>query len=129
MLQLSIVTPEGLKFSGDVNKVSMPAADGQIEIYAGHVPFMATSEPGMISFTDLEGKEEFIIVDKGFIQIDSDIIKVLVEDAKVPSEINDKEIQTQIAIIEKDLAGKNTLEKDYILKDKQLKYFKALIEK
>ena len=129
MIQLSIVTPEGLRFSGDVQKVSMPAADGQIEIHAGHIPFMATSEPGIISYTDLEGKDEFIIVDKGFIQIDSDVIKVLVEDAKLESEIDAKDIEEKIVLLEKELFGQNTLEKNYILKSKQLKYFKALIKK
>jgi len=128
MIELSIVTPEGLKYSGDVKKVAMPAANGEIEIHPGHIPFISTSEPGFVTFTDSTGKESVIIVDKGFIQIDSDSIKILVEDAKLSSEIDKKEVEKKVALLEKELTGQDTMNIDYQLKEKELKYYKALIE-
>ena len=129
MIQLSIVTPEGLKFTEEVKKVSMPASNGEIQIHAGHIPFMSTSEPGLVTYTDANGEDHIIIVDKGFIQIDSDVIKVLVEDAKLSSEIDSKDVEAKIALLEKDLDGQDTMNEDYQLKNKELKYYRALIEK
>ena len=43
-----LVSPERLVFSGEVEQVDVPGAEGEFGVFAGHAPYIATLKPGML---------------------------------------------------------------------------------
>ena len=44
-----LVSPEKLLFSGDVEQVDVPGAEGDFGVLAGHAPMVATLRPGILT--------------------------------------------------------------------------------
>ena len=67
-LKLEIVTPQAIVFSGDVDMVTLPAADGQIGIYPQHVKLITLLTPGEIIATK-DGADSLLAVGEGLVSI------------------------------------------------------------
>ena len=48
-LHLEFVSPESVLFSGDVDQVDLPGAEGDMGILAGHAPLVTTLRPGIVT--------------------------------------------------------------------------------
>lgn len=80
-LLLEVVTPERKVLSQTVDHVVLPTEySGEIDILPGHIPLMTIIEPGQLRYY-VNGHPESIAIDKGFIQVVSDTVKVLTEAA------------------------------------------------
>lgn len=80
-LTLEVVTPERKVLSEIVDHVVLPTEEaGELDILPGHVPLMTIINPGQLSYF-VNGKPLSIAIDKGFIQIIGDKVKVLTEAA------------------------------------------------
>ena len=80
-LQLEIVTPEKRVFNETVEHVVLPTQQGgEIDVLPGHVPLMAMIQPGELRYHK-DGAVEFLAIDRGFIEIVNDSVKVLTEAA------------------------------------------------
>lgn len=86
-LLLEIVTPEKQVYSESVTSVVIPTADGEIGVLEGHIPIVSNLLPGELQ-VEREGKNEYLAVDKGFVQILGDKISVLTDDAIDVAEID-----------------------------------------
>ncbi len=128
VIKLSIVTPVGMVYSGDVKEVYASAANGEIGVLPGHVPFISTTEPGIIHFADSDGKENFFVASIGFIQVDDDNVKILVEDAKAPHELEISEIESRISELNSFLSGKGLNDEGYEKSARELKYYTKMLE-
>ena len=69
-LKLEIVTPEGVTYSEDVEMVTLPGSEGEMGIYPNHVPLMTQVAAGEVS-ARRNGKDEFLAVGEGFVEIES----------------------------------------------------------
>ena len=49
---LEIITPDKKVFSGDVEEVKLPGADGSFGILNNHAPIIATLKKGTVKVTD-----------------------------------------------------------------------------
>ena len=80
-LILEIVTPERLVFSEEVDHVVLPTeAGGEIDVLPGHIPLMAMIEPGELRY--FKGNlSESVAIDRGFIEVIGDNVRVLTEAA------------------------------------------------
>ena len=56
-----LVSPEKLAFSGEVDQVDVPGAEGDFGVLAGHAPVVATIRPGILTVTS-GGTQQKIIV-------------------------------------------------------------------
>ncbi len=128
VIKLSIVTPIGMIYSGDVKEVYANAANGEIGVLPGHVPFISTTEPGIIRFADSENKENYFVASIGFIQVDDDNVKILVEDAKAPNELESSVIESKISELNTFLSGKGLNDEGYEKSSKELKYYSKMLE-
>lgn len=63
-----LVSPERLLFSGEVDQVDLPGADGDFGVLAGHAPTLAALRPGVVTMTGA-GRQERILVLGGFAEI------------------------------------------------------------
>ncbi len=83
-LKLQIVTPDGPVYSEDVEIVTLPGVEGQMGIYPHHVPLMTQMVPGEISVRK-DGKEYFLAMGEGLIEITGDHVSILT-DMAIPAE-------------------------------------------
>ena len=127
-IKLSIVTPKGIIYSGEAKEVYANAANGEIGILPNHVPFISTTEPGIIHFTDIENKENFFVASIGFLQVENNNVEILVEEAKSPDEIDTSFIEAKINDLNNFLAGKGLNDEGYEKSSKELKYYTKMLE-
>lgn len=77
-LKLEIVTPEGVTYSEDVEMVTLPASEGEMGIYPNHVPLMTQVAAGEVA-ARRNGKDEFLAVGEGFVEITGERVAVLTD--------------------------------------------------
>jgi len=88
-LKLEIVTPEGVVYSDPaVHLVTLPAADGQIGIYAQHTPLLTRLVPGEI-IVERNGGHEFLAVGGGLVEVTADSISIVTDSALRVEEIDE----------------------------------------
>jgi F-type H+-transporting ATPase subunit epsilon len=77
-LKLEIVTPDAKTFSDDVEMVTLPGVEGEMGIYPMHVPMMTQIVAGEISVRK-GGRDYFLAVGDGFVEITGDHVSVLTD--------------------------------------------------
>ncbi len=76
--KLEIVTPDAKAYSEDVDMVTLPGVEGEMGIYPGHVPLLTELVPGEITVRK-DGRDYFIAVGEGFVEITADRIAVMTD--------------------------------------------------
>ena len=79
-LHLDFVSAERVLFSGDVDQVDLPGAEGDMGILAGHAPLVTTLRPGVVTIFR-GGKPEPIVVIGGFAEVSPAGLTVLADKA------------------------------------------------
>lgn len=88
MLQVELVSPERILFSGEATQVIARTTGGDIAFQPGHVPFIGTLQihPVRIMFGD--GTEEVVAVHEGFVECAYDRVTILSDVAELASQID-----------------------------------------
>lgn len=78
LLNLTIATPEGIIFQGEVTKVKLPGKMGNFMVLPMHAPLISSLSSGKISY---EYKNELseLLIKGGFVEINKDVISTCVE--------------------------------------------------
>ena len=79
-LHFSLVAPERQLFSGDVDQVDAPGAEGDFGVLAGHAPFMTTLREGIVTITD-GGTRRAFSIQGGFADVTGEGLTILAEQA------------------------------------------------
>lgn len=95
-LRLEIVTPEATAYSEDVEMVTLPGAEGELGVYPNHVPLLTTLRPGELRVLK-GGRESFLAVGEGFVEIRGDGVSVLTDLALEASTIDESAAEAAIA--------------------------------
>src|SRR5918911_806956 len=77
---LSLVTPEGAAFEGEVEMVVVPGEAGEIGVLARHAPLVALLRAGEVR-VKAEGQWQAFAAGPGYFQVKRDRAIVLVDDA------------------------------------------------
>lgn len=85
--QLQIISPNRIFYDGEVTMVEMNTGDGQIGVYAKHLPVTTTLEPGIVRIHEENGIRE-AAVHAGFAVILQDKVTLMAEVAEWPGEID-----------------------------------------
>ena len=86
-INLEIVTPDRLLFSGDVNSVTVPGIEGYLGILPGHAPLLSELQVGVITFN--KGTDEFhYFCGWGFVEVLPQRVSVLVESGGTPDQVD-----------------------------------------
>ena len=102
-LHFEFVSPDSVLFSGDVDQVDLPGAEGDMGILAGHAPLVTALRPGIVTVYR-EGRQEPIVVVGGFAEVGPSGLTVLADRA-VPRESFDLAVlSTEIKDTEEDVA-------------------------
>lgn len=78
MLELEIISPEKIVFSGEVSMVTLPGMTGQFTVLPKHAALISALKAGDIIFTTGDG-EKTIGIDSGFAEVRNNKISVCVE--------------------------------------------------
>lgn len=90
--ELTVVSAERKIFEGTVTSVRVSGSDGELGVYAGHTPLLTAIKPGMVKFTLADGKEEFIYVSGGFLEVQPTTVTVLADTAIRGEDLDEQRI-------------------------------------
>ncbi len=100
MVRFDLVTLNGTKFSQEVHEVILPTAEGYIAIFPNHAPLVSLAVPGVITVRQKPGDNDthlrHFATNGGVIEVGSNVVKVLVDEADNEEEINEQEVQKAI---------------------------------
>jgi F-type H+-transporting ATPase subunit epsilon len=77
-IKLEIVTPEAKTFSEDVDMVTLTGSEGEMGILPQHMPLMTQLVAGEI-VAKKDGKNIFLAVGDGFVQVTGDRVAILTD--------------------------------------------------
>jgi F-type H+-transporting ATPase subunit epsilon len=95
-LRLEIVTPETTAYSEDVEMVTLPGSEGELGVYPNHVPLLTTLNPGELRVLK-GGKESFLAIGEGFVEITGSSVSVLTDMALAPAVIDESAAEAAVA--------------------------------
>jgi F-type H+-transporting ATPase subunit epsilon len=99
-----LVSPEKLLFSGDVESVVAPGAEGQFTVLKDHAPVMTTLKSGVVAISADDGKVEKLFVRRGFADVNAAGFTILAELAVPLAEIDAAKVDADIKNAREDLA-------------------------
>ena len=95
-LKLEIVTPERTAYSEDVEMVTLPGSEGELGVYPNHVPLLTTLNPGELRVLK-EGKETFLAIGEGFVEVTASTVSVLTDMALDVTAIDESAAEAAVA--------------------------------
>jgi len=95
---VSLVTPEGAAFEGEVEMLVVPGADGEIGVLARHAPLVALLKAGSTRVYKDRSTEDVLefATGPGFFKVEQDRALALVDDAVDARHIDDDRARKQL---------------------------------
>ncbi|MGL4324645.1 MAG: F0F1 ATP synthase subunit epsilon [Beijerinckiaceae bacterium] len=98
-----LVSPEKMLFTGDVESVVVPGADGEFQVFAGHAPVMTTVQAGVLRVNG-GGAPARVFVRGGFADVSASGLTILAEQAIDLADVKADQVAKQIKDAEEDFA-------------------------
>jgi F-type H+-transporting ATPase subunit epsilon len=86
-LDLTIVTPEGQAYQGEVEYVVLPGVEGEFGVLEGHEPFLTALQSGALELS-AGGQKRHAAVTRGYAEIHGDEVTVMVGACEWADEID-----------------------------------------
>ena len=109
---VSLVTPDGPAFEGEVEMIIVPGADGEIGVLARHAPLVAMLKAGEIRVKS-QGEWQAFAAGPGYFKVQQDRALVLVDDAVRAEDIDVEEARREIEQAKELLARIDAGEEEY----------------
>jgi F-type H+-transporting ATPase subunit epsilon len=106
-----LVSPEKLAFSGEVDQVDIPGAEGDFGVLAGHAPVVAALRPGILTVTTGTTREKIIVLG-GLAEVSEKGLTVLADVATSLTELDRARFAETISEMEAKLSEKDGSELD-----------------
>lgn len=87
-IKFEIVTPERIVLKEMVIQVTVPTSDGEITVLPGHIPLVASLQPGVVEIRNEKNEIEIMSLSGGFIEVLKDKIVILADTAERADEID-----------------------------------------
>lgn len=87
-LQVEVVSPERILYSGEADMVITRTTDGEIAFLTGHVPFIGSLGIGRVIIRTTEGDDVLAAVHGGFVEVNDDRVTVLSDVAELVDDID-----------------------------------------
>jgi len=98
-----LVSPERLLFSGEVEQVDLPGAEGDFGVLAAHAPMVTTLRPGILRVHSAGGEQKIVVLG-GFAEVSADGLTVLADVAEAVEDIDHGMIAARIGELESRIA-------------------------
>jgi F-type H+-transporting ATPase subunit epsilon len=94
---VSLVTPDGPVFEGEIEMLIVPGADGEIGVLARHAPLIAMLKSGSTRVhVTRDGEVREFATGPGFFKVEQDRALALVDDAVDAKQIDDARARKQL---------------------------------
>ena len=103
-LPFDLVSPERLLMSGEADMVTVPGADGDLGIMAGHAPVITTLRPGVVEIAGASEGPDKIFVRGGFAEVTPKGLTVLAEEAIPLEDLDAAALERAVKDAEEDVA-------------------------
>ncbi|HUD06121.1 MAG TPA: ATP synthase F1 subunit epsilon [Candidatus Saccharimonadales bacterium] len=105
MIHFQLVTQTGMKFDQDVYEIILPTLEGQIGVLTDHMPLISVVTNGVISVRrnsrDQDSQMDHFATYGGVIEVADNKLRVLVDEADNPDEINEGEAKKAYELAKK----------------------------
>jgi len=118
-----LVSPEKLAFSGEVDQVDIPGAEGDFGVLAGHAPVVAVMRPGILVIRTGTSQQKVIVLG-GLAEVSDDKLTVLADVATSMEELDRARFAATISEMEEGLKEKQGDELDQAIE--RLDHFKSI---
>jgi len=95
-IKLSIVTPNGGIFDGDVKSVTLPGKEGEFGVLPHHASLVSALTVGVIEIDKLDNSKEAIAINWGHVKVSEKSVDILVDGA-VALSTGDSDISSKLA--------------------------------
>jgi F-type H+-transporting ATPase subunit epsilon len=99
-----LVAPDKLLFSGDVDQVDVPGAEGDFGVLAGHAPLVAMLRPGFLTIFAGGAKLRMVVLG-GFAEVSAEGLTVLADVASAAEEFDRGILTARIEKAEENIKG------------------------
>lgn len=96
-MQLQLVSPERMLVDEQVDEVQIPGLNGYMGVLPGHAPLLSELMPGGVLTYKSGAGLKVIAVFGGFVEVQGDRVRVLVDAAERKEEINVEEARKQLS--------------------------------
>lgn len=77
-MNMTIATPEGILFEGQVESAKFPGTSGSFMVLPMHAPLISSLTAGMVVYT-MQGERKEMHIQGGFVEVKNNVISVCVE--------------------------------------------------
>jgi F-type H+-transporting ATPase subunit epsilon len=102
-LHFEFVSPERVLFSGDVDQVDLPGAEGNMGILAGHAPLVTALRPGIVTIYS-GGAQQPVVVIGGFAEVGPAGLIILADRAMPRADFDTAMLESEIKNADEDVA-------------------------
>ena len=125
-LNVNIITPLQVIFSGEADIVNVPGAKSPFEVLINHAPIVSSLEHGIIKISDRKAGTSKFISSEGFIEVSNNNVAILVENAVDMSNLSIDTIEHNIEMINSKLTNPeiNEAEQHALMKELTFEKFR-----
>jgi F-type H+-transporting ATPase subunit epsilon len=109
-LAFELVSPERLLMSAEADMVTVPGADGDMGVMAGHAPVITTLRPGVVEVAGASEGPNKIFVRGGFAEVTPKGLTVLAEQAIPLEDLDAEDLERAIKDAEEDVTDASSEE-------------------
>ncbi len=88
LFRLEVIAPDRIFYSGDVEMAEYNTVEGEVGVYAAHIPMTQILAPGELIITESEDAKKVAALHSGFVEITGDKLTILAEAVEWPDEID-----------------------------------------
>ena len=127
-LHFEFVSPERVLFSGEVDQVDLPGAEGDMGILPLHAPMVTALRPGIVTIFN-QGRREEVVVVGGFAEMSPAGLTILADRAGSRDDFDSTVLAADIKDTEEDIAdAKDDAQRDKLTRHlEQLKALQAAL--
>ena len=98
-LSVQLVSPDNEYFEGVVQMVVLPGEEGDFSVLFEHAPIITYLRPGKIIILEEQNKEHTFFVGSGFVKVENNNCRVLVDYIKKSSDFNLEDSKKELAVL------------------------------
>ena len=92
-LNVEIVTPDGVIFSGTAQSCTIPGVEGRFQVLKDHAALLAILEVGEIILVN-DNSEKSLATSGGYVEVKKNFINIVVESAELSEHIDTERAKT-----------------------------------
>jgi F-type H+-transporting ATPase subunit epsilon len=109
LLDIDIVTPQRIIYSGKCAAVSLPGTKAPFQVLHNHAPIVSALELGAIKIINTDDSVTFYATEGGFAEVQNNKVSVVVETAETSAEIDAKAVSASIESLKEKLNASTIL--------------------